>query len=78
MAQAVGAPTVPQVIVFPGLIVFPGRRFGVSSLSALPRLLRSLTAVAWRHADAVIESARDQDWARYQRGVETLGFTHLT
>ncbi len=48
------------------MIVFPGRRFGVSSLSAVPRLLRSLAAVFWRDADAIIESARDQDWARYQ------------
>lgn len=48
------------------MIVLPGRRFGVASLSALPHLLRSLAAVFSSDVDSIIDSARDHDWDRHR------------
>lgn len=49
------------------MIVLPGRRFGVSSLVAVPRLLRSLTVAFSGDVDHMIDAARDHDWERHHR-----------
>jgi 1-acyl-sn-glycerol-3-phosphate acyltransferase len=49
------------------MIVLPGRRFGVSSPVAVPRLLRSLTAAFSGEVDSMIDAARDHDWERHHR-----------
>ena len=49
------------------MIVLPGRRFGVSSLLAVPRLLRSLTVAFSDDVDHMIDAARDHDWERHHR-----------
>jgi 1-acyl-sn-glycerol-3-phosphate acyltransferase len=49
------------------MIVLPGRRFGVSSPTQLPRLVRSLMAVFSDDVDGMIDAARDHDWERHRR-----------
>ena len=48
------------------MIVLPGRRFGVSTPLAVPRLLRSVAAVFSGDVDYMIDAARDHDWGRHR------------
>jgi 1-acyl-sn-glycerol-3-phosphate acyltransferase len=45
------------------MITVPGSRFGVSTLSELPRLLRSLAVVFGFDVGAMVGAAHDRDWA---------------
>ena len=49
------------------MIVLPGRRFGVSSPTELPRLFRGLMSVFSGDVDEMIEAARNHDWERHRR-----------
>lgn len=74
------------------MIVLPGRRFGVSSLTDIPRLLRSLVAVFSGDVDHMIDAARHQNWKRHRdlafrwsskildvtdTGLEVVGLEHV-